>query len=1274
METNHFHIHRLIRRELAVPAELFSITGNVVFADFSAARRLANQLKAAPGELYAAGLIDELMHFVFKIHREETGQDFAVELLRQIAEKFGKEEAEKLLLTFVTEFPPADPSIATGAEAKKFLDSLIDGTRCRDIEAEELVVLWLTNQNPALGRLKKLFDDSGLAEKSCYTEFGKMAENYGKNVSSAAAGNAGMSLIDFLLEPSRRSPDSLLDQLQFILEHWGVRITGSFTRRLLLSSDILKEEKMRMADPNAKGHAFEFNTDFFRGAGDYGAETESFSRDSLWMPRLIMLVKNTYVWLDQLSKQYGRRISRIDQIPDEELKTIADRGFTGLWLIGIWERSRASKRIKQLMGNSDATASAYSLYDYEISNELGGEPAVQNLRERANRLGIRLACDMVPNHTAIDSRWMSEHPEWFISTDDPPFPSYSFTGENLSGDPKIGVYIEDHYFTKTDAAVVFKRVDFTSGKTSYIYHGNDGTCMPWNDTAQLNYLLPELREQVIRTIIRIAKSFPIIRFDAAMTLAKRHFHRLWYPEPGHGGDIASRAEHGMTIQEFNAAFPKEFWREVVDRVAAEAPDTLLLAEAFWLMESYFVRTLGMHRVYNSAFMNFMKNEENAKFRNSIKSTLEFDPQILGKFVNFLNNPDEETAAVQFGTNDKYFGVTAMMVTMPGLPLFGHGQIEGFTEKYGMEFTHALLDEKVNEELVRRHEREIFPLMRQRHLFAHSDNFYLYDFHRDGGGTDEDVIAYSNGCDGRFVLVFFHNKFSETSGSIKVSAKFKDKPAGRLLERTVTEALRLDTGRRLLKYRELVSGEVRYTDMRELCENGFRIGLKAYEYRVFTDFEAVDEVEKREDEMDYQMYIDIFNSEVVPALGCTEPIAVALAAATSAKLLGSPVERVELFLSGNIMKNGLGVGIPGTGMVGLPIAAALGVKGGDPSKELEVLEGVTAEQIAAAKEFVKADKIDIAVKEKVDKLYIEAICKSGSNVARTVICGCHTNIVLKELNGEVLFQKQCGAFSPSSASKPEVKTNQMTVEGIWNFINKVPLEKIEYVLEGAEMNRRIAMEGLSGDYGLRVGKTLRLNVSKGLLCDDLANWAMALTAAASDARMAGCTLSVMSNSGSGNQGITVMLPIVAVAERINSPREKLIRALYLGNLIAIHLKEFMSKLSALCGTVTASTGAACGITYLFGGTLPQINYTIKNMIGNISGVICDGAKSGCALKVSTTINAALQSALLAVENIEISELDGIIEKNIEKTIRNLATVASEGMETTDKVILDIMTCK
>ena len=429
-----------------------------------------------------------------------------------------------------------------------------------------------------------------------------------------------------------------------------------------------------------------------------------------------------------------------------------------------------------MMGNPEAVASAYSLYDYEIAADLGGWLAYKDLRDRAWQRGIRLASDMVPNHVGIDGKWVIEHPDWFVQLPYSPFPSYSFNGPNLSQDERVGVYLEDHYYNRSDAAVVFKRRDHWTGDTRYIYHGNDGTSMPWNDTAQLNYLNPEVREAVIQTILHVARMFPIIRFDAAMTLAKRHFQRLWFPEPGSGGDISSRAEYGLTKAEFDAAFPEEFWREVVDRVAAEVPDTLLLAEAFWLMEGYFVRTLGMHRVYNSAFMHMLKKEENAKYRLVIKNTVEFDPEILKRYVNFMNNPDEDTAVEQFGKDDKYFGVATMLATMPGLPMFGHGQIEGFTEKYGMEYRRAYYDETPDEWLVRRHEREIFPLLHKRYLFAEVDNFRLYDFFSADGGVNEDVFAYSNRSGDERALVIFHNKWADAKGWIRTSAAYAVKEA------------------------------------------------------------------------------------------------------------------------------------------------------------------------------------------------------------------------------------------------------------------------------------------------------------------------------------------------------------------------------------------------------------------------------------------------------------------------------------------------------------------
>jgi glycosidase len=335
----------------------------------------------------------------------------------------------------------------------------------------------------------------------------------------------------------------------------------------------------------------------------------------------------------------------------------------------------------------------------------------------------------------------------------------------------VGIYVEDHYYDRSDAAVVFKRVDHWTGSTKHIYHGNDGTSMPWNDTAQLNYLNPEVREAVIQTILHVARNFPIIRFDAAMTLAKKHYQRLWFPEPGTGGDIPSRAEHGLTKADFDRHMPAEFWREVVDRVAQEVPDTLLLAEAFWLMEGYFVRTLGMHRVYNSAFMNMLRDEDNGKYRSVIKNTLEFDPQILKRYVNFMNNPDERTAVDQFGKGDKYFGICTMMATMPGLPMFGHGQIEGYTEKYGMEYRRAYWDEWPDGYLVERHEREIFPLLRRRVLFAEVDDFLLYDLFTPEGHVNEDVLAYSNRVGGEEALVVYHNRYAETRGWIRTSAAY-----------------------------------------------------------------------------------------------------------------------------------------------------------------------------------------------------------------------------------------------------------------------------------------------------------------------------------------------------------------------------------------------------------------------------------------------------------------------------------------------------------------------
>ncbi|MGB6194453.1 MAG: alpha-amylase family glycosyl hydrolase, partial [Terracidiphilus sp.] len=494
------------------------------------------------------------------------------------------------------------------------------------------------------------------------------------------------------------------------------------------------------------------------------------------------------------------------------------------------------KTIKQLCGNTDAVASAYSLYDYRIAEDLGGEGAYTNLRDRAYRYGIRLASDMVPNHMGIDSPWVIEHPEWFIARDQPPYPAYRFEGPDLSGDGRAEIKIEDHYYEQTDAAVVFRRRDRATGETRYIYHGNDGTSFPWNDTAQLDYLNPAVREQVIQTILQVARMFPVIRFDAAMTLAKRHFHRLWFPGPGTSGAIPSRAEYGMTQAEFNRAMPHEFWREVVDRVAAEVPGTLLLAEAFWLMEGYFVRTLGMHRVYNSAFMNMMRDEENAKYRSVIKNTLEFDVDIMKRYVNFMSNPDERTAIDQFGTGDKCFGVTVLMSTLPGLPMFGHGQVEGFTEKYGMEYQRPRYEENPNPWLVERHQREVAPLLKKRWLFAESSNFLLYDFFEPSGAVDENVFAYSNRSGGQGALVVYNNRYGSTQGTVDFSAAYADKASAQLRQRRLSEGLGVSGAQDVvLAWRDSLTGLEYLKRANELMDRGLTLNLHAYQCHVFLDW-------------------------------------------------------------------------------------------------------------------------------------------------------------------------------------------------------------------------------------------------------------------------------------------------------------------------------------------------------------------------------------------------------------------------------------------------------
>jgi glycosidase len=819
--------------------DLFRPDGHLNLVDYNSARRFAAKISAKRSEsvpasaIFAMSLLDEVYRILMtKYVLQNPG--VMSRAADQLKSRF-RDKLNDLIVKFVDVFPPVKvysyelTLVQYHAAVQNFHPD--QGGFYRQF-LEDLLLVRNANENPAIQPYQDLFDETALLQSSVYHELAGELFTFFSNQTSVL-GSQSASLTQILRSPAEASPNSLEGQLKYSIDKWGYLLDESIIQRLLRAMDFIREDIVRKRGP--VGFHPEISVPTYHGDLEY----ERYSQDRDWMPRLVLIAKNTYVWLEQLSRKYQRWIRTLDQIPDDELDLLASRGFTGLWLIGLWERSPASQRIKQRMGDVDAVASAYSLHSYDIATDLGGWGSLNSLRAQAWQRGIRLSADMVPNHMGIDSTWVIEHPDWFLSLPYSPYPSYSFNSENLSTDARVGIYLEDHYYNHSDAAVVFQRRDQWTGDARYIYHGNDGTAFPWNDTAQLDYSNHEVREAVIQTILSVAHNFPIIRFDAAMTLTRKHIQRLWFPEPGAGGVIPSRAEHGMTRDEFDAKLPNEFWREVVDRVTAEVPDTLLLAEAFWLMEGYFVRTLGMHRVYNSAFMHMLRDEENAKYRQLIKNTLEFDPEILKRYVNFMNNPDEKTAIEQFGNGDKYFGICTLLATLPGLPMFGHGQVEGFHEKYGMEFRKPKLDEAPDEGLMRGHEWRIFPLLHQRYLFAEVDAFQLFDFFTADGRVNEDVIAYSNRFNDQRGLVIYHNKFGDTRGWINISAAKLDKGSGQLARISVGKALSLPHEGYAI-FRDYVSHLEYIRPCSELWEKGVFAELGAYRCHVFMDWRFVNE--------------------------------------------------------------------------------------------------------------------------------------------------------------------------------------------------------------------------------------------------------------------------------------------------------------------------------------------------------------------------------------------------------------------------------------------------
>lgn len=417
-------------------------------------------------------------------------------------------------------------------------------------------------------------------------------------------------------------------------------------------------------------------------------------------------------------------------------------------------------------------------------------------------------------------------------------------------------------------------------------------------------------------------------------------------------------------------------------------------------------------------------------------------------------------------------------------------------------------------------------------------------------------------------------------------------------------------------------------------------------------------------------IKLIQQEVVPAVGCTEPMAVALCTAKATELLGKQPEKITTLLSANILKNAMGVGIPGTGMIGLPIAIALGAIVGKSEYELEVIKDLTSNTLEEAKTYIKENRIAIQLKQDItEKLYIEVICEANNQQTKAIIAKGHTNFVYLEKNGKVLLNTQPDKTEDNSKEDIELSFNL-----VYNFAMTTPIEDINFILKTKKYNMRAAELSLKGNYGHCLGKTMERPLSRGIFGNSIYSHIISKTASACDARMGGAMIPVMSNSGSGNQGICATNPVVVYAKENENTEEELVRALTLSHLTVIYIKQSLGKLSALCGCVVASIGSSCGITYLMGGDYAHICYAIKNMIANLTGIICDGAKPSCSLKISSGVSTAVLSALLSMENKHVTSAEGIIDDDVDRSIRNLTCIGKEAMCMTDEMVLRIMTTK
>ncbi len=811
------HVTAEARRRFDVPATGFGVAGRLLRMDTAAAARLAAALRAAGGDAAAAtaGLVaaavvlHELMHAVL------ASAPWSEAALAELGSRLGAGGSTEALAVFARAYPgPAGP--ADDAEL-----------------AEELALLGLSVGDPGPAPLAALFDP-GAARARLQPAWEALHAGLaavpapdlgGSHAGAPGAGEATgvpapSSLLDLLTLPMRLHPTSLAARLEAALALWRRLLAPGaedLVRRALRALDLLREEESRVPGPGQPPTA--------GGRAPTAAGERRFAPEEAWMRSARIVAKVLPVWLAQLSAWHGAHVTRLDEVPEAALADLAADGFDTLWLVGVWERSAASREIKRLQGMPAELGSAYAVHDHVVAASLGGEEALARLRELAARHGIRLAGDLVANHTAIDSRWVEEHPDWFVQSPTPPFPGYSFTGPDLSPGRPFAVRVEDGYLTGRDAAVVFERLDRATGERRYLFHGNDGTGLPWNDTAQVDFLDPDARRAVVDTVVAAARRFPVLRFDAAMALVRDHVRRLWHPRPGEGGAVPSRSELALGEGEFDDLMPGEFWREVVDAVAERAPGTMLVAEAFWLLEEEFVARLGMHRAYHSAFMQLLAARRDGELRRLMEDVLRRDPRVLERYVNYLTTPDEPSARAAFGSGDRYFGLATLLCTLPGTPLFGHGQAEGLEETYGLEFAAPRWAERPDPAFRERHRRELAPLLRQRERFASAEGLTFLRALGAGGEELAHVHAHGFAAGGRWgpALVAFNHSHAPVDATLVA-------PAG-----PAWEALGLPLpadGERLVARRHPGGGTVSWS--REDLLGGWRVALGPYEAVVYLD--------------------------------------------------------------------------------------------------------------------------------------------------------------------------------------------------------------------------------------------------------------------------------------------------------------------------------------------------------------------------------------------------------------------------------------------------------